>query len=773
MTMMMMTWIVISFLAHCHGWITSTTHRPTLTYQLARRDAAFNAAKRSSTSSGAYWEEEEEEDDDDDDYEDYDEERDAWQDETEPVLQRDILEWENFETDEGTAQLLLPPPLVALPTTVIHFTGGTFFGSAPALWYRRLLEDMVRNTQCAVVATPIPVTLLQSPLEHVSLAKRVHRQFQLAWRDVLLDEYGSDIAQVPVCAMGHSLGARLMIVLETLQRPPPKWAPPKYKAMVLLSFTNYGASAGIPGINQLRKSSKKIEQEQQSTQSSSRQSNRNSSRRKYDYYEDEDDYEEDEDEEWGEILQEFKDNVAQQTLKVRQALTPALRDLEFYPSPTQLWEALASPGRYTIPQTLLVQFDQDVIDQSAKLTAAIQNCTDIKFARLRGTHLTPVSSQGDPSRESGLLDVLNSRATKTIGKLLRGRRNDQDNEVAFLELRQSLAVDRIASCSKRNKVEHDQSITVHFRSVIRRDILYCCYYLSLEQKTRFMWFQRTLYCEVRTLTAASLALPVAWSFVDSLPSTAACDEETMQKRRETLLKANARSIQRLNTVGELAKIRKNQEEMLRRWELDEDGWRELPARAWPEYQPPPDHLPVIREKMVKEGCNKKRKSTTDACKSLLFQEATSLVFYTVDPPAGFQQYQEMAFADHVDSMVACGIILIEGLGGITHREAEGVRWLQKAINLGSTQALYELGIVYFTGIDGVVEEDSRTAFQCFEEAASRGHVGALYMTADCLMEGEGTEKNVARAIPMLYQAADQGHRYARQRVRELLKAYPL
>lgn len=424
-------WFIITFILPniCHGWIPSTTDRLTVCHR-ARRDASFNAAKPSSPRSGAYWEEEEEE------YEEYDEDEATWQDEQEFALQRDILEWESFETDEGTAQLLLPPPSVALPTTVIHFTGGTFFGSAPALWYRRLLEDLVRQTQCAVVATPIPVTLLQSPLEHVSLAKRVHRQFQLAWRDVLLDEYGQGISQVPVCAMGHSLGARLMIVLETLQRPQPSWAPPNYKVMMLLSFTNYGAAAGIPGVNQLRKSSRKIEQEQQSAQPrpASRKSSRVSNRRKYDYYDDEE-----EDEEWGEILQDFKDSVAQQTLKVRQALTPALRDLEFYPSPTQLWEALASPDRYTVPQTLIVQFDQDEIDQSSKLTAAIQNCTDIKFARLRGTHLTPVSSQGDPSRESGLMDAFNTKASKTIGKLLRGRRNDQANEVAFLELRQSLA----------------------------------------------------------------------------------------------------------------------------------------------------------------------------------------------------------------------------------------------------------------------------------------------------------------------------------------------
>jgi len=42
------------------------------------------------------------------------------------------------------------------------------------------------------------------------------------------------------------------------------------------------------------------------------------------------------------------------------------------------------------------------------------------------------------------------------------------------------------------------------------------------------------------------------------------------------------------------------------------------------------------------------------------------------------------------------------------------------------------------------------------------------MLADCLIEGEGTEKDVARAVSLLYRAAERGHRYARQRIRELL-----
>jgi TPR repeat protein len=153
---------------------------------------------------------------------------------------------------------------------------------------------------------------------------------------------------------------------------------------------------------------------------------------------------------------------------------------------------------------------------------------------------------------------------------------------------------------------------------------------------------------------------------------------------------------------------------------------------------------------------------------MLSRVNSQFVFF--DPESGFEQYQDLAQNHgHIDSMVACGIILVEALGGIRHREAEGVAWLKRAIALVSCQALYELGTANYTGMDGVVPEDSGRAYSLFEKAAAQGHVGATYMMADCLLEGEGTKMDVARAVPLLYQAADQGHRYARQRVRELLK----
>ena len=79
----------------------------------------------------------------------------------------------------------------------------------------------------------------------------------------------------------------------------------------------------------------------------------------------------------------------EQATRVKTALTPASKELEFYPSPDQLWQALKEDGRYTIPNTLVIQFDQDAIDQSPRLTDCLLESTDIKYCRLKGNHLTP------------------------------------------------------------------------------------------------------------------------------------------------------------------------------------------------------------------------------------------------------------------------------------------------------------------------------------------------------------------------------------------------
>jgi hypothetical protein len=267
-------------------------------------------------------------------------------------------------------------------------------------------------------------------------------------------------------------------------------------------------------------------------------------------------------------------------------------------------------------------------------------------------------------------------------------------------------------------------------------------------------------------------------------AVAACDDNqhgnkqqdfSRLRKRTTLAEAAGEGqtkLRRTTTKAELSKIRAGEKEMLKRWKKDEDGWRELPARAWPAYQPDENQLKGIQIEVAKHNCADESTvpNNNDFCKELMFNMATALVFCNLDTQTGFQQYEELAKQGHVDSMVACGVVLVEGLG-IAPREEEGVAWLKKAVERGgSAQAYYELGIVFYTGIDDVIEEDLEAAFRLFEKAAEHGHTAGMYMAADCLIEGEGTAKDVARAIPLLYRAAEKGHRYSRQRVREFLSS---
>ena len=344
------------------------------------------------------------------------------------------LDWEYCSNGDTEALVLLPPAAIDRPTSVVHFVGGTFFGSTPKLWYRTLLEGLVRNTQCAIVITPIPVTLLKSPLHHINLGKKLQRAFEMAWRDVLEDEYG-DLKDIPLLGLGHSLGARLMVVLTTLTKNQPQTVPP-FKSFALISFTNYGASAGVPGISTLLRQSKK--QERQARVNGERKRQRNARRARQDWWI-EDDYDDEVDEEWDELVGELQGLIQDSATKVKTALTPKSEDLEFFPTPDNLWKALEKANRYGVPETLVIQFDDDEIDQSSKLAQILHdtNSTSIKFARLRGTHLSPISVAESTNTE-GAWFKLPAQASKRIWKIMKGRNKSKQEERAMRDLISSI-----------------------------------------------------------------------------------------------------------------------------------------------------------------------------------------------------------------------------------------------------------------------------------------------------------------------------------------------
>lgn len=344
-------------------------------------------------------------------------------------------EWEWETTPSGGASVLLPPPIprskkLELPNTIIHFVGGTIFGSYPTQFYSDLLESVAKKTNSVVIATNIPITLNQNPLNHLALSNRIVRNFREAYFEILCDEYGEAgaITNVPIVGVGHSLGARLQVVVNTDARLR-RGALPR-SGNVLIGFNNYGAIQSVPGVKTLRKGARDVEKKKQLSKNRSFQDedlyeeeefySRRSRTREYDDYGrrqrsrrgdrynngfDYDDNEEFEDEVeafFSLVSESFQNGLKE----VKTALTPldvAGGNLEFQPSPDEVWESL-SDGEYCehIQKTLVVQFDRDGIDQGARLARSVleeannevggtKRVVDIKFARLPGMHLTPVS----------------------------------------------------------------------------------------------------------------------------------------------------------------------------------------------------------------------------------------------------------------------------------------------------------------------------------------------------------------------------------------------
>ena len=359
--------------------------------------------------------------------------------------------WEWETTRSGRASVLLPPlpddvrantgAASPPPRTILHFIGGAVFGSYPIQFYSDLLLPLAQRTNSVVVATNVPVTIDRNPLDHYALSDGITEALEEAYEDILCDEFDFDaLKDVPLVGVGHSLGSRLHAVMNTddedmFQRMTER-IPNRRVGNVFMGFNNYGASSAVPGVKTLRKGIKEAEayeeqnrkqrrgyydgdddddyfggRRRSSSQRRGRRDNRRNGRRDRYGYDDEfdgDDYYEDDD---GTIKEDLEEIFGLALASVKSRLTP--RDLqgenlEFQPTPDELWSSLNS-GMYgeRIENTLVVQFDRDRICQGSRLARALSegaaadsdddeqtgaNNGNVKYARLEGVHLTPASS---------------------------------------------------------------------------------------------------------------------------------------------------------------------------------------------------------------------------------------------------------------------------------------------------------------------------------------------------------------------------------------------
>ena len=134
---------------------------------------------------------------------------------------------------------------------------------------------------------------------------------------------------------------------------------------------------------------------------------------------------------------------------------------------------------------------------------------------------------------------------------------------------------------------------------------------------------------------------------------------------------------------------------------------------------------------------------------------------TEDQRQGATLMRQLAEKGVVEGLCGWAYCLLDGeVAGCAYDAPKALGFHEAAARGGYAQSMHELGVLYYTGDDGV-ECDQAAAVYWFREAAQRGVSGSMYLLAECLLEGEG---DPSEAYRWLASAAELGHRGARQRI---------
>lgn len=130
--------------------------------------------------------------------------------------------WEEL----GNAKVLVPE--TTLPWGVLHFTGGAVLGQFPELCYTSLLQPLADKAGLAVICTPYELSR-----DHQELADAAGADFSEALA-LGAAKFGWAPERMPRFAMGHSLGAKLQVLLRCQE------GAQKVAGVALLAFNNFG-----------------------------------------------------------------------------------------------------------------------------------------------------------------------------------------------------------------------------------------------------------------------------------------------------------------------------------------------------------------------------------------------------------------------------------------------------------------------------------------------------------------------------------------------------
>jgi len=303
-------------------------------------------------------------------------------------------EWFSFKD----CQILMPEQKV--PRSIIHFIGGVIAGSVVPLTYSELLTSLAKQGHMIVVTTIPPV---QS--DHYEIASNVAKSLIDCYASCLPGLVGSELPNVPLIGLSHSLGGKLMTLVNSNKKY--RRQLPRRSGNVFLAFNNYDfnqsmtystdamkRTAANTDVNEVMKSIADIQSFVQDISSStkafgdlladgSKLIQGIDARRVLDSFNLPSETISDD------MVDQFNQVRNQVGQTVDAAAKAAAKDItQFKPSPKETWQIMAEG--YNIQRNVLFKFVDDDIDQSCELEKVLRSrgC-DVVLLELQGNHLTP------------------------------------------------------------------------------------------------------------------------------------------------------------------------------------------------------------------------------------------------------------------------------------------------------------------------------------------------------------------------------------------------
>lgn len=125
-----------------------------------------------------------------------------------------------------------------------------------------------------------------------------------------------------------------------------------------------------------------------------------------------------------------------------------------------------------------------------------------------------------------------------------------------------------------------------------------------------------------------------------------------------------------------------------------------------------------------------------------------------NPVAAVWWYQKAAQLGSAEAEYNLGRRYFNTNSDVAFNPAEGIKWFRTAAEHGSTNAEISLGIIYYNG-DGI-PADHAEARQWIERSAAHGQAGEQLLLGQMYHQGDGTARDLGAAFKWMQLAAAQG-----------------